>query len=62
MPTTITGWNGATVKQNTIVKVTGCGVRIVGSKIVGNTAYVTVQTFAAGRISGSGKHLKTVYK
>ena len=62
MPTTITGWNGSTVKQNTIVKVTGCGVRIVGSKIVGNTAYVTVQTFAAGRISGSGKHLKTVYK
>ncbi len=62
MPTTITGWNGATVKQNTIVKVTGCGVRILGSKIVGNTAYVTVQTFAAGRISGSGKNLKTVYR
>ncbi|HTY95608.1 MAG TPA: hypothetical protein VMB91_01100 [Solirubrobacteraceae bacterium] len=62
MPTTITGWTGATVKQNTIVKVTGCGVRITGSKIVGNTAYVTVRTFAAGRISGSGKHLRTVYR
>src|SRR4029077_17689634 len=50
MPTTITGWNGASFKQNTIVKVSGCGVRIVGHKVVGQVAYLTVQTFAAGRI------------
>ncbi len=63
MPTTITGWSGGTpVKQNTIIKVSGCGVRIVRQKVVGNTAYVTVQTFAAGRISGSGSNLKTVYR
>ena len=62
MPTTIAGWNGATVKQNTIIKVSGCGVRIVGQKVVGNTAYLTVQTFAGGRISGSGSNLKTVYR
>jgi hypothetical protein len=62
MPTTITGWNGTPFKQNTIIKVTGCGVRIVGQKIVGSTAYVTVQTYAAGRISGSGSNLKTVYR
>ncbi|HUH79850.1 MAG TPA: hypothetical protein VLZ06_00860 [Solirubrobacteraceae bacterium] len=62
MPTTITGWNGATFKQNTIIKITGCGVRIVGEKIVGNTAYLTVRTFAGGRISASGNNLKTVYR
>jgi hypothetical protein len=63
MPTTITPQNGGTpIKQNTIISVAGCGVRIVGHKVVGNTAYITVQTFAAGRISGSGRGLKTVYK
>jgi hypothetical protein len=62
MPTTITGWNGATVKQNTNIKVNGCGVRITGEKTVGNTAYLTVQTFAGGRISGSGNEFKTVYR
>ena len=37
-----------------------CPVRIAGQKIVGNTVYLTVQTFAAGRISGSGNNLATV--
>lgn len=62
MPTTMTGQNGGTFKQNTIISVAGCGVRIVGHKVIGNTAYITVQTFAAGRISGSGSGLKTVYR
>ena len=62
MPTTITGQNGKKFKQNTIIKVTGCGVRIVGHKVVGNTAYLTVKTFAAGRISGSGANLATVVR
>ncbi len=61
MPTTITGQNGVVFKQNTIIKVAGCSVRIVGHKVVGNTAYITVQTFAAGRVSGSGKSLSTTY-
>jgi hypothetical protein len=61
MPTTITGQNGVVFKQNTIIKVAGCSVRIVGHKVVGNTAYITVQTFAAGRVSGSGKSLSTAY-
>ena len=38
-----------------MIRVNNCGVRIVGHKMVGNTAYMTVQTFAAGRISGSGQ-------
>jgi hypothetical protein len=54
MPTTMTGQNGVVVKQNTTIKVNTCGVRIVGHKVVGNTAYITVQTYAAGRISGKG--------
>jgi hypothetical protein len=62
MPTEITGQNGFKVKQNTKMRVTGCGVRIVGSKVIGNTAYITVQTFEAGRISGSGPNLRTTYR
>jgi hypothetical protein len=62
MPTTITGQNGLTVKHNTRIRVAGCGVRIAGHKVIGNIAYITVQTFAAGRISGSGANLGTVYR
>ena len=62
MPTTITGQNGVTIKQNTTITVSGCGVRIVGAKVIGNTAYMTVQTFAPGRISGKGSNLATVFR
>jgi hypothetical protein len=62
MPTTITGQNGKTVKQNTKIGVKGCGVQIVGHKVIGNTAYLTIRTFAAGRVSGRGSHLATVYR
>ncbi|HTD07517.1 MAG TPA: hypothetical protein VK680_01385, partial [Solirubrobacteraceae bacterium] len=41
---------------------TGCGVQIVGHKVVGNTLYLTVRTYAAGRISGSGRGLSTTYR
>jgi hypothetical protein len=60
MPTTITAQNGKVVKQNTIISISGCGVKIVGHKVVGNSVILTVKTFAAGRISGSGAGLKTV--
>ena len=59
MPTTMTAQNGKQVKQNTRITPTGCGIRIVGHKVVGNTAYLTVKTFAAGRISGRGSGLST---
>jgi hypothetical protein len=62
MPTEITAQNGFKVKQNTKMRVTGCGVRIAGQKTIGNTAYITVQTFEAGRISGSGPNLATTYR
>jgi hypothetical protein len=62
MPTTMIGQNGFKVTQNTKITVASCGVRIAGKKTVGNTAYITVQTYSAGRISGSGSNLKTVYR
>jgi hypothetical protein len=62
MPTTMTGQNGVVVKQNTTIKVNTCGVRVVGHKVVGNTAYITVQTFAAGRISGKGAAVATRFR
>jgi hypothetical protein len=62
MPTTMTGQNGVVVKQNTTIKVNTCGVRVVGHKVVGKTAYITVQTFAAGRISGKGASVATRFR
>ena len=60
MPTTMIAQNGKETKQNTKISTTGCGVRIVGHKVVGNTAYLTVRTFAAGRISASGANVSRV--
>lgn len=62
MPTTITAWNRKEVKLRTTIRPIGCGVRIVGHKVAGNTAYLTVQTFAPGRISASGHDLATTYR
>ncbi|MGD1058145.1 MAG: hypothetical protein ABR992_12125 [Solirubrobacteraceae bacterium] len=62
MPTVITGQNGKQVKQNTVIAPTGCGVQIVGHKVVGNTLYLTVRTYTAGRVSGSGRGLSTAYR
>jgi hypothetical protein len=59
MPTVITGQNGVVVKQNTKLGISGCGVQIVGHKLVGRTAYLTIKTFAAGRISASGSGVRS---
>jgi hypothetical protein len=60
MPTTIIGQNGKQFKQNTKIGTSGCGVRIVGHKVIGNTAFLTIKTFAAGRLTGSGKGARRV--
>jgi hypothetical protein len=62
MPTTLVGWNGATIKQNTRIFVRGCPVKILRHRVRGNAAFVTVETFAGGRVSGSGGGLATVYR
>ena len=60
MPTTITAQNGVVFKQSTTISPIGCPVQITGKKTAGNTAYLTVKTFEAGRVSGSGNNLTTV--
>ena len=60
MPTTITGQNGKVVKQNTKIAVNKCPIQVIGRKVVGNEAVLTVETYSAGRVSGSGKNLNTV--
>ena len=60
MPTIITAQNGAQIKQNTTIAVTGCPVRIVRHRVVGNAAFLTVQTYAPGRLSGKGNSLASV--
>jgi hypothetical protein len=62
LPTTIVGQNGSTFKQNTTIKVRNCPVAVVGHKTAGNTAYLTVQTYEAGRISGKGSDLGTTFR
>jgi hypothetical protein len=62
MPTTITAQNGKVIKQNTPITVSGCPVTVVSSHARGNKAIVTVRAPAAGRVSGGGTNLKTVYR
>jgi hypothetical protein len=62
MPTTITAQNGKVIKQNTAIAVTGCPVFVISSFAHANKAIVTVKAPSAGRVSGSGANLRTVYK
>jgi hypothetical protein len=62
MPTTIVGQNGTTIKQKTRIFVRGCPVKILRRRVRGNAAFVTVETFAGGHVSGSGGGLATVYR
>jgi hypothetical protein len=60
MPTTIVAQNGRQIKQSTTISVTGCPLRIVRHRVIGATAYLTVQTYAPGRLSVRGAHLRSV--
>jgi hypothetical protein len=62
MPTTITAQNGKVIKQNTPISVSGCPVTILSQHVRGHKALVTVKVPAAGRVSGSGTNLSTVYR
>ena len=61
IPTTITGQNGAVIKQNTKIAVTGClpAVAITAAKAMGNALLVTVKTGTTGTVWVSGYGLKT---
>ena len=62
MPTTITAQNGKVTKQNTRISVSGCPVAILAHRVSGHRAILTVKAPAAGRVSGGGSKLKTVYR
>jgi hypothetical protein len=62
MPTTITGQNGVVVKQQTIIAPTQCGVQILKTKVKGDTASVTIETYAAGTVRLHGVDLTTTDK
>jgi hypothetical protein len=67
MPTEITGQNGAVIKKNTKIAISGCAaskpkVSIAKIKVKGNALLVTVRTSAKGRVRISGKGLKTTMK
>ncbi len=62
MPTTITAQNGKVFKQNTKIAVTGCPVTVVSRAAKSGKAVVVVRVPEAGRVSGGGSNLKTVYK
>jgi hypothetical protein len=62
MPTTIVAQNGVRIEQNTKISVFNCPVAIVGHRVVGHKLILKVRTFAAGRVSVTGKDLRTVHR
>ena len=64
MPTTMVGQNGAKLTQSTQIAVQGCKPTAGIEKVVvkGNSVMVTVQLSAAGKVTLSGKGLKTTHK
>ena len=59
MPTEVTAQNGSRVRQNTKITPAGCGVQIVGHRVIGSADYITVKTFRAGRVTVGGPGLLT---
>ena len=58
MPTTITAQNGAVIKQNTRISVSGCGVRILSRRVRGHKLILKVRTLGGGLITVKGKGLR----
>lgn len=62
MPTTMTAQNGAQIKQNTRISVSGCGVRIVSRRVRAHKLVLKVRAPSAGRASVRAKGLRRVSK
>lgn len=63
-PTQLVGQNGAVEKQNTVINVIGCPptVTVTKTQLKAGSLLVTVKMSAKGRVSISGKGLRTVTK
>jgi hypothetical protein len=64
MPTEFIAQNGAKLKQNTPIAVTGCGqgISIVKKKLHGNSVSVTVSTTVKGLVTITGAGLRRTSK
>jgi hypothetical protein len=58
MPTTMTGQNGAQIKQNTRISVSGCGVRILSRRVRGHKLVLKVRTPSAGKVTVRAKGMR----
>ena len=58
MPTTITAQNGAVIKQNTRISVSGCGVRILSRRVRGHKLILVLRTLGGGLITVKGNGLR----
>jgi hypothetical protein len=61
-PTMLVGQNGAQISQQTQIIVRNCPIEILKHKTVGDRVRVTVLTPAAGRVTISGRDLRTVVR
>jgi hypothetical protein len=59
MPTEFIAQDGAVLKQSPAIAVTGCApsIRVIGHKVKGRTATITVSVPAAGKLLATGKGL-----
>ena len=64
MPTTLTGQNGAVVKQSTPIAVTGCvpSIKVTKHTVKGNAATLVVSVPSAGKLAASGSRMTAVSK
>jgi hypothetical protein len=64
MPTTLTGQNGAVVKQSTPIAVTGCAptIRVTKHMVKGKTATFVVSVPSAGKLTAKGAGLTSAAK
>jgi hypothetical protein len=64
MPTTIAGQNGAIVKQNTKIEVSGCkpAITVATHTVKGKMATIAVKVPSAGKLVASGKGLSKASK
>jgi hypothetical protein len=62
MPTTITGQNGAVLKQRIRISVAGCGVQVLSHRVRDHRVILKIKAFSAGRLTVGGHDLRTVHR